>query len=246
MKLFINLFCDASIDPNTKTACGGTYATTQDENNIGTIGISGYIQEQATNNSAEILAVWTGVTQAISLQRDYPNAVFRLFSDSKISIYGVRDWVADWIRKMRHDGTLISSSGKPVANQQRFIDVFNIIVEHRFPIEFYHQRGHVSDGRVSISEARRNFISTNKCTPEMLGLSMEFLCDCNNVIDNYTRDAIYAYLDQNVLKPGIFLEGMHPMEYKIRAGMIGQYMRLIDKKSIAKSSRHDFKGGFNQ
>lgn len=243
--MVINIFCDASIDPNTKLACGGAYIVVQDDSNQFTeIGIKGYLQNNATNNSAEILAIWTGVTEAISLRQLYPHAVFRLFSDSKISIYGVRDWIRDWIMKMRHDGTLISSSGKPVMNQQRFIDVFNIIVEHHFPIEFYHQRGHVNDGRVSIEEARRTFISTNKCTPEMLGLDMTILCNCNNIIDRYTRDSIYEFIDHNILKPGIYFEGIYPMEFRIRASRLREYMDLINKKSV--KSRHNFKGGFNQ
>ena len=42
----------------------------------------------------------------------------------------------NWIAGIKPDGTLVSSSGQPVANQQKFIDIFNIIVENNLLIEF--------------------------------------------------------------------------------------------------------------
>ena len=187
-----NIFCDASINTTTKVACGGAIVVLQDTETktIKELDREVVIQENATNNTAEILAIWVGIKCALNFRNQYPDAVFRLFSDSKISLYGLRDWMKNWISKIRDDGTLISSSGEPVRNQQRFIDIFNIIVETGLKIEFYHQRGHVKDNHMSSAIARGYFIKANKVTPEMLGLSIETLSDYNDKIDRVTRDAI--------------------------------------------------------
>lgn len=243
--MIFNFFCDASIDINTKVACGGTYITCQDDmGQIKEIGHRLIIQKNATNNSAEILAIWAGVVEAIKLREIYPNAVFRLFSDSKISLYGLRDWIKNWIRQITPEGVLISSSGQPVANQQRFIDIFNMIVENSMKIEFYHQRGHVVDGRVSRDKARVQFIRANKVPPEGLGLTIEYLSKCNDRIDSLSRNAIYVWQRQHKLAPCTEIEGITPFVYQIRDTMLAQYIRCIDKTSI--TSHHDFKGGWSQ
>lgn len=242
--MVINLFCDASINTDKKVACGGCYITCQDNMGVHEIGKRLIIQHNATNNSSEILAIWAGVVEALKLREIYPGAIFRLFSDSKISLYGLRDWLKNWVANIRPDGTLISSSGEPVMNQQRFIDIFNLIVENNLRIEFYHQRGHVNDGRVSLDRARVQFIKANKVPPEGLGLNINYICDCNSMIDNLTREAMKAYLFQGILLEGAEVEGINPMEFTIRKNMLHQYIRCIDKTTIV--SRHDFRGGYNQ
>lgn len=242
--MIINIFCDASINLTTKNACGGCVIMMQDEMGITDISKRLIIQKNATNNSSEILAIWTGVVEALKLRNSFPGAIFRLFSDSKISLYGLRDWIKNWISNMSEDGTLITSSGGPVINQQRFIEVFNLIVENNLRIELYHQRGHVTDGKISKAKARSSFIKANKVPPEALGLDIDILCYYNNIIDNETRNAIGTYESGRELPPYIEVEGMQPMDYKIRASMRHQYVRCIDKSTV--TSRHDFKGGYNQ
>lgn len=243
--MVFNLFCDASIDINKKIACGGCFVTMQDNMNIiSDISLNGYIQLNATNNSAEILAIYSGIEEALRLRQHYPGAIFRLFSDSKISLYGLRDWIKNWVANMRPDGVLISSSGKPVANQQRFIDIFNLVVENNLRIEFYHQIGHVDDGRASVERARVKFIRANKVAPEALGLDIGYICRCNTTIDRYTRDVVREYISTGHVPENILIEGTYPMEFDIRKGMLYQYIRCIDKTTV--KSRHDFKGGFSQ
>lgn len=244
--MIINIFCDASIDTNKKIACGGCYIVMQD-NEIHPIGYKMYIQHNATNNSAEILAIWTGIAEAIRIRQSYPNAIFRLFSDSKISLYGLRDWIKNWIKNSQVRGTdiLINSSGQEVANQQYFIDIFNVIVETGLHIEFYHQRGHVGEsGGVNLERARTQFIKANKVSPENLGLGIEFISLCNHYIDSATRTAMRKYIDFGVVIDNTQIQPIDPMHHYIRSNMLPQYIRNINKTSVI--SRHDFKGGYNQ
>lgn len=246
--MIINIFCDASIDIDKKIACGGCYIVLQGNNtSCNPLRYKMYLQHNATNNSAEILAIWAGITEAIKIKEQYPNAIFRLFSDSKISLYGLRDWMKNWIKnsQRRNTDVLINSSGQEVANQQCFIDIFNLIVETGLKIELYHQRGHVGEsGGIDLDRARVQFIRANKVSPENLGLSIQFLSQCNSYIDNMTRSAIRQYIDYGIIIDDTMVLPIDPMYHYIRANMLPQYIRNINKTSVV--SRHDFKGGYNQ
>ena len=246
--MVINIFCDASIDTDVNVACGGCFIVLQhDDGNITPLYHQLCLQTEATNNSSEILAIYTGVNEAIKLRNMYPNAIFRLFSDSKISLYGLRDWIKNWIKNSELRGTdvLISSSGQPVANQQYFIKIFNVIVDYTLCIEFYHQRGHVGEsGGVSKDKARAQFIKANKVSPELMGIDIHFLCKYNHIIDNLTRNAVRAYVDNGVILENTMVEGFCPLICNINANMLPVYISCINKTSVP--SRHDFKGGYNQ
>lgn len=246
--MIINIFCDASIDTDRKIACGGCYIVIQgNDSSFSPLRYKMYLQHHATNNSAEILAIWTGVTEAIKIREQFPNAIFRLFSDSKISLYGLRDWMKNWIKNSQHRGTdvLINSSGQEVANQQYFIDIFNLIVETGLKIELYHQRGHVGEtGGVNLDRARVQFIRANKVSPENLGMNIQFISQCNCYIDNMTRSAMRQYIDYGVIIDDTMVLPIDPMHHYIRSNMLPQYIRNINKSSVV--SRHDFKGGYNQ
>lgn len=244
--MIVNIFCDASIDTDKKIACGGCYIVLQD-NDYRPLYYKKYLQHNATNNSAEILAIWAGVTEALNIRQTYPNAIFRLFSDSKISLYGLRDWMKNWIKNSQRRGTdvLINTSGQEVANQQCFIDIFNLIVETGLKIELYHQRGHVGEsGKVDLERARVQFIRANKVSPENLGLSIEFISQCNSYIDSATRFALRQYIDHGIIIEDTLIQPIDPMHHYIRSNMLHQYIRNINKTSVV--SRHDFKGGYNQ
>lgn len=246
--MIVNIFCDASIDTDKKIACGGCYIVLQENDaSCSPLRYKMYLQHNATNNSAEILAIWAGVIEAVKIREQFPNAIFRLFSDSKISLYGLRDWMKNWIKnsQRRETDMLINSSGQEVANQQRFIDIFNIIVETGLKIELYHQRGHVGEsGGVDLNRARVQFIRANKVSPENLGLNIQFLSQCNSYIDNMTRSAIRQYIDRGIIIENTIVVPIDPMHHFIRANMLPQYIRNINKTSVV--SRHDFKGGYNQ
>lgn len=243
--MIINLFCDASINTTLKIACAGCVTVFQDNSLVDGSGFDrlelrgrkALIQHDATNNSAEILAIWIGVVEALHLRSRYPFATFRLFSDSKISLYGMRDWIRSWILKMEEEGsdTLITSSGSPVMNQQTFIDIFNLIVENNLKIEFYHQRGHVGYGPNQVFKARSDFIKANKVMPENMGIRMSDLCKFNNMVDDYTRLIVTDYVDKKFTlpnSPDVGIAYATPMDFVIRKDQLINYCRLINRTSV--------------
>ena len=229
--MIANIFCDASIDTNKKIACAGSCLITQHGKIINGPFMKHVILNNATNNSAEILAIWLGICEAIKLRDQSPgtNIVFRLFSDSKISLYGLRDWIQSWIMNAK-DGILISSSGMPVMNQQLFISTYNMIVKSNLYISLYHQRGHVKE-RVSMDKAYSHFLRANRCTPESLGLDIETISNYNNIIDKSTRDTLTKYiLSGEIDTVNTFIYGFDPFESFIIPGSIYKYNRYIGKK----------------
>ena len=102
----------------------------------------------------------------------------------------------------------------------------------------------MNEGKVSMDKARSSFIKANKCAPEALGINMSYLSNCNSIVDNMTRDAVRIYLSTGQIVAYAELELEYPIEFSIRANMLHQYIRCIDKTTII--SRHDFKGGYNQ
>ena len=227
--MIYNIFCDASIDIQNKIACGGCYITRQIySGNMIDVGYKRVIQLNATNNSSEILAIEVGVEEALRIRKTYPDSVFRLFSDSSISLLGLRDWISNWIQNMNEDGTLIASNNQPVKNQQKFIDIYNCIVSEHLQIQLFHQRGHVKE-TVSLEEARKKFITMNKLTPESLGTTIEELSKYNRKIDNLTRDAISIYETTNKLPEFTTFELQNAMNFGIMKEALPLYKRLISK-----------------
>ena len=196
-------------------------------------------------NAAEILAILLGVGEALRIRDNvYPNAIFRLFSDSGISLFGLRDWMVNWIKNMGSDNILRTSQKEPVINQQTFIKIYNMIVNHNLKIELYHQKGHITMTDKALREARAYFIKQNKVTPDMLGLSIENIVAFNNMVDNDTRVIEKTYIESGIYDPNntTLIREYHvdPFTFIPRKDMLARYVQNINKTSVLDKSRHNF------
>lgn len=229
--MIINIFCDASINTSLRIACPGVVTTLRYEDGHSDIyEKETMIMKGATNNSAEIMAILMGVRSALRLSRIYPGTVIRLFSDSKISIFGLREWLPNWVQNMK--GTvLMSSTGQPVANQQTFIKIFNLIVRYDLKIEFYHQSGHVKNTPEALKRASADFITSNKIIVNRLGTSIEEICYYNNFVDELTREVEKLYIRQG--QPAhvfAYTEGCEPVQEYLSPNLLFKYKRNIARR----------------
>lgn len=215
----LNIFCDASITTakdGTVIGCPGSIAI---DKNKGMIDYSFNIIERSTNNNSEITAVLLAVYQAYKFRDLYDE--INIFSDSKICIFGLREWIFNWVHNMVN-GVMYSSSGTPVANQEIIITIYNFIVSNNLKVNFYHQKGHVTGTDKSIMEARRVFAQSNR-----LSMSMEFIETIsfhNNWIDAQTKAELDQYIynrDTTVLTKVISYE-MNPSHISIYKKLIGR------------------------
>lgn len=184
----VNIFTDASImqlESGEYVGCPG-FVTTYN----GEIINYGYdIHRNSTNNNAEIKAVRMGVFEATK----YQDLEVRLFSDSQICVFGLRDRIYKWVDRARND-MLIGYDKKPIKNQDIFTEIVNYIIMTGTRVQFYHQRGHMSTFKqVDLEKARDDFIKFNFIQDDIDLECIEKMCYFNNYVDVNTR----RYLNLN-------------------------------------------------
>lgn len=183
----LNIFTDASLykGSNTTIACAGAIAVTA-YNDI--VDSSYLLLGDSTNNQGEISAIKLGVGLAARVPRDqYQN--INIISDSIISVRGLAEWLIVWY-KNRKDNTLMSSSGRPVANQEVFIEIVNEIISLGINhLSIYHTLGHMRyTHQGDLQQVIRNFNVVNNHD-----ISMEdarYLAYFNDVIDIETGERL--------------------------------------------------------
>lgn len=143
--------------------------------------------EPGTNNLGEIKAIRLGVLLALELKRTHNINRVHLFSDSKISIMGLRNWCLNWMKYYK-DGVLYKNSSytETVANQEVFLSIIKTIIENNLNIDLYHCRGHINyKNSTMMQNALNSFYESNGfyITNQVL---VSIVC-ANDAIDNYTR-----------------------------------------------------------
>ena len=208
-----DLFCDASVGPDLRGACAGVTLEHRLRPDMSMTdadvpkGLSYSIQPDGTNNSGESMAVAMGVNLALTwndiFRNMYPFAFihFNIFSDSLITINGVREWLPGWIQHAAGN-TLRNSRGDIVKNQEYFKFIYNSILRApaNFSVSFYHQDGHVTKNYRSIEEP---FYKRNGVTLQQIGISAETICLANDFVDRHTRGYINEFLN-NPVKAGYY------------------------------------------
>lgn len=139
----LNIFTDASKKTinNISMGCPGYVLVGTDEEGKSYIIEQGStIEYNSTNNNSEYKAILLGLEAALKYRNNY--SFINLFSDSKISVYGLREWfINNW---SIYQGQLIGSSG-PVSNQDVICRIIHFIMDNNFRVNLYHQKGHVND-----------------------------------------------------------------------------------------------------
>lgn len=186
----LNIFCDASIiqnPDNTYIGCPGAVAvmnTYKEGTNI--IKHSHMVLNKSTNNNSEITAILLGVYLALELRQ--PDYAINIFSDSKISVFGLREWIFKWVNN-KVKGEMYSSSGTIVANQDVFLKIIKRIVDNNLTLNLWHVKGHVKDtNEKSMVNAQKCFKASNQVELDLEDIAS--LSYYNNYIDNLTRDIL--------------------------------------------------------
>jgi ribonuclease HI len=208
IQVIYDLFCDASVGPELRGTCSGVLINRRPLRLNGKeLEFSGIqrtfmycIQMNGTNNSGEVAAVAMAVRGAIDIysqiDKDSFNATFNVFSDSLITINGVREWLPNWIKKADRAGNLMTASGKQASNQEFFKFIYNTILESDININFFHQDGHIT---TNVDRMIPDFVKFNYgLKPSDLGLTPMQLCACNDFVDRETRMLINQYLSSGV------------------------------------------------
>lgn len=181
----LNIFCDASMRQRGKLKDGCYGAIVVNENNI--LEEAYRIASDTTNNNAEIKGIRLAVSLAVKYRNKFP--IINIFSDSQISVLGVRDRYDTW--KCGPDGILRGSVGDPIKSQEVFIEIRKIMEDYDLKINFWHQKGHVSGTYSSLQEACHVFTASN-CIRRGIDLNLiRFISNYNNMVDVNSRSVLY-------------------------------------------------------
>ena len=193
----LNIFTDGSILKKVSTGetigCPGALIMSYESDKFKVINKAHLIVRNSTNNDTEIRSILLGIDLAINYINKNNNVKkINLFSDSKICIFGLREWIFKWINCV-DNYILFSSSGNPVANQEIVKHIIQKIVYYNLPITFFHQKGHVSSkSKNSLDNALRVFNISNKCNIKNIEF-IKMISEFNNEVDTFTKSYLREY-----------------------------------------------------
>ena len=174
----LNIFSDASMLYNSTTGCYGAVAKCGNK----IIDKKLEISTDTTNNNAEIKAVRNAVLLGIRYMNNFQN--INIFSDSQISIFGIRDRIFSWTVS---NNTLYGYGRTEIKSQEVFLEIMNYIIDSHLRVSFYHQKGHVNTKNFkSISDAAHVFCASNRVREKVDLNFIKYISDNNNYIDFIT------------------------------------------------------------
>lgn len=180
----LEIFCDASIKtyPNGRMfGCAGAIAPQFNMKKF-------EVLPDVTNNRSEIEAIYLAVQMAKEIITYNKIDSITIYSDSKLSIYGLREWMGSWMRLMVK-GVIYTNTGTRVKNQEVFLRVLDFLVKNNMKVNLRHQKGHVKIlNQKSFSNAREVFYNSNGYYLQDEVLSR--ICIFNNKIDSETRELL--------------------------------------------------------
>ena len=230
----LNIFTDASItrinnyyqtDSNYFISCPGCVSLIREE----VVDLKYDILKDCTNNRGEIYAILLAINSIVKLLPLHPEIqTINIYSDSKISVYGLREWIFKWTVE---DNQLINSSGKSVANQDIFLPIIYSIMQLQLNVSIFHLNGHVS---YDSPKQRYDFITSfreNNLIPNFLSNDLvDILINYNNYIDKFTRDQLTEI--------GVLEDYLFPLityYHKFDKGLYKQYLTNYDNSFFKRS-----------
>lgn len=189
-KMKLEIFCDASIRkfPNGRTfGCAGAICPAYNDSTK--LAYKLEVLPDSTNNESEITAIYLAVILAKeiieTLNLRFEDVDITIYSDSKISVFGLKVWMEDWL-KYQYNGVLFNSQGMKVKNQHIFLRVLSFLITNNMKIKLYHVKGHVKLLNIkSLAEAARVFYESNGFNvPENV---LNKIALNNNTVDDMTR-----------------------------------------------------------
>lgn len=240
-KQTLNIFTDASITKNVymneedgmyiheTVGCAGAIVAgilnTVDtkETDLVVVDNALKIVRNSTSNNSEIEAVKLGIHLALRHRQHNPNIkTINLLSDSKLCIYGLREWIFNWVRDSVND-SLIGSTGQQVANQDTILQIIYMILNNDLSINLYHQNGHININKPDdLERAGDTFINSNFLMDEVDIDVIKSISIANNYIDNITRQHLTSVNIDD------FHPGPSPISFIYTEFDIDKYARLLN------------------
>lgn len=217
----LNIFCDASIvkmPDGECISCPGAIAVITDGN-----GFQSIIEDKfdclrfSTNNRGELTAILLALELANKYKDDF--YTINIFSDSKISVCGLREWIFNWIKNIDKNGSMISSSGTEVMNQDIIKHIITYVVTNNIKFNLYHVKGHVNQSG-GPNNAIKVFNVSNKIDLDNMN-TIKLMAQFNDKIDHLTGEVLKTYV------PEPLKEVIRPIGHNFSNDTIKRYKKLL-------------------
>lgn len=184
------------------------------------------LNRNTTNNYGEMKAIYMGVETAEEINRYFNPKYINIFSDSRISVLGLKEWYKKW-NVVDEEGYSITSSGNRVANQSVIWSIMRFIIDHNLHLAIYHIKGHVNPDKKG---ALKDYVHKMRVINRDIGSGLideediRKLIEGNDYVDKISRDMVresekYPY----ILRPIERLYNFTPEE-------IEKYKELINPR----------------
>lgn len=217
----LNIFTDASVKSyqGEYYCCGGAVAIFG--SSIYNIIDETFRVHRATNNYGELDSILQGILIALKLKSLYQNNIenINLFSDSAISVNGLREWIFGWSKRAKH-GDYYNSDGALVANQELFKKIIYLITSNNLNINIFHMRGHID--KIGYTKAIQSFKSVNGI--ELSTDNIKLLAYMNNYVDNKSRNILSGYNITDIP----YLNSMYEYTYPCDINSMAIYQNLLN------------------
>ena len=208
----LNIFSDASIVSKKDgfDGCYGAVAVVMDD----IIDKTFRQVSDTTVNNCEVKGLRAAIDIACKYkdQFDYIN----IFSDSQISIFGLRDYIFKWKYNI-HDHLLYTSSGKPAVNQEIFIECHNMLLYSGLynKINLIHQSGHVDNRYSSLNQAACTFRKANGVNGKIDLNFIRYISTYNTYVDQTSRSILRrSNMRENYYMDPIYFEAQGKINKK--------------------------------
>lgn len=221
----LNIFTDASISQINEEyiGCSGAVACTGHFNNIIIVDELFKINRDSTNNNSEIKAIYLGILLANKFKNQFKT--INLFSDSKISIYGLREWISNWVEASTGD-CLIGSTNKPVSNQSEILCCIYEILNNDININLYHQKGHCETD-THIQQALVTFKSSNDIHRYITSEYIMNISKWNCYVDNKSRTILCDFIQNNSNQINQHKKPINLVSYSYTRFNLNKYLSLV-------------------
>ena len=219
----LNCFTDASTTKGSDgvvSSCAGYVLTYHGE----VIDRGERILYNSTNNEGELYAILMGIKALLSYS--YMDKFLNLFSDSRISIEGLRSWCINWCKNQDENGILYGTNGKEVANQQIIKYIIHMIYYSKIHMQLFCQLGHINPVKVQdMTKSIAYFLNCNgvKISDDIAVQISGF----NNIVDENTRNMLTHAIKKNHGKLSEYGNIFIPINYRLSDEMIDNYIPLL-------------------